>query len=314
MLRDYLFEIYKDHKTEDIEKCLVNTQTQYPSLTTKQILEAITNITLYSGTSGYLYEWWLEKNVPTGFYPSNVPKRKLLNEYTKYFSFVEINGTFYKLPTEKAVKEWYTTTPDNFRFSVKMSKFATHSKKLADFKEHLAVFWNLVKHLEDKLLAILIQLPPNFKYSNKKGIDGKTMFERVKEAVKITKSYKCDFYFEFRDISWFSGEGLAKLESLFSGKSKCSMVFVNSISGLGNLESGWSPGLDKIGKVGSKAYFRLHGIKYKGLYSKGTLTHAFNEAKTKVNTIVFAFDNTDSLTNVNSRALPDAVINAMMID
>jgi len=310
MLFSYLIEIYPEHSQNDLEVCLAKTYSQTKNQTPKQVLEAITGLELYTGTSGYIYAWWSEKNVPNAFYPKTVPAKNLLQEYAKTFDFVEINGTFYKLPTEGAVKVWHDTTPTHFRFAVKLSKYATEAKKLIDFEKSMQIFWERVHPLANKLLGILVQLPPSFKYTTKRGQE---MVGRVKTAVKIARSYPCDFYFEFRDSSWFTGQGLEELKLIFTNSTQCSMVFVNSLGGLGDLEAGWSPSLDLVGGLGRTAYFRLHGEKYQGLYTKGALQNAFDSAKGKVDKMIYAFDNTDNLVRVGNRNLPPAVVNALMV-
>ena len=86
---------------------------------------------------------------------------------------IEINSTFYKLPSKKTINNWRELSPNLF-FSIKASKYITHIKRLKDCKQAWKVFWNRVKPLGNKMQAILIQLPPSFKNKPE-------TFERVKK-------------------------------------------------------------------------------------------------------------------------------------
>jgi uncharacterized protein YecE (DUF72 family) len=77
------------------------------------------------GTSGWHYQHWRGP-----FYPERFPASKMLAFYAQRFDTVELNNTFYKLPTEAAVCEWRDSTPPDFLFAVKGSRFLTHMKKL----------------------------------------------------------------------------------------------------------------------------------------------------------------------------------------
>ena len=79
------------------------------------------------GTSGWHYKHWLGT-----FYPERFPASKMLGFYQERFDSVEINNSFYRLPSEKALHQWRDSTPDYFQFAVKGSRFLTHMKKLKD--------------------------------------------------------------------------------------------------------------------------------------------------------------------------------------
>lgn len=145
---------------------------------------------VFVGTSGWSYEHWKGP-----FYPANLANKDFLEFYTKKFSTVEINSSFYHLPKEQTFKNWRDKTPKDFLFSVKVSRFITHQKKLKDVKEPWQLFWQRVKFLKEKLGPILFQLPPNFKSNS----------ERLKNFLKILPK-KQAFTFEFRHESWFCEE------------------------------------------------------------------------------------------------------------
>jgi len=121
--------------------------------------------------------------------------RAWLPYYSQVFNYVEINSTFYNIPSELMVKNWNRRTPDNFRFTAKLPKIITHDKKFQNVEKDLELFYQRMEPLKDKLLALLIQLPPSYK---------------LKEGLEDINSH--DFFFEgdfryaveVRHSSWFS--------------------------------------------------------------------------------------------------------------
>lgn len=140
----------------------------------------------YVGTSGWHYSHW--QGV---FYPQGMPKNRWLEHYAAHFDSVEINGSFYRLPSERAVRSWRDATPEGFRFSVKASRYITHMKKLREVADALKVFLNRMEHLGDKLGPVLFQLPPHW------GVD----LQRLEAFLSILPSGQ-EWVFEFRDPSW----------------------------------------------------------------------------------------------------------------
>ncbi len=112
------------------------------------------------GCSGWVYKDWRET-----FYPEKLPQRLWLEHYSSVFDTVEINNTFYRLPTEAAVKGWAQQTPSGFEFAVKGSRYTTHIKRLLEFDKYSSRFFNALEPLEEagKLGVVLWQLPPNFR-------------------------------------------------------------------------------------------------------------------------------------------------------
>ena len=108
------------------------------------------------GTSGWHYDDWRRR-----FYPSKLPRPKWLEFYASHFDTVEVNNSFYRLPSEKAWANWRDSSPDGFSFAVKASRFITHVKRLKDAAEPVTTFIDRAKILGDKLGPILYQLPPN---------------------------------------------------------------------------------------------------------------------------------------------------------
>ncbi len=111
------------------------------------------------GTSGWNYSHW--KGI---FYPSDLAKTKWLEFYATQFDTVELNATFYRLPSEKTFQSWYKRTPANFLWSLKANRAITHIKKLKDVKEALDKFYKLVFWLKEKCGVVLFQLPPSLTF------------------------------------------------------------------------------------------------------------------------------------------------------
>lgn len=114
------------------------------------------NISIRIGTSGWTYKHWQEV-----FYPVELPQSKWLEYYTDHFETVELNASFYRLPNPKTFENWKTRTPDNFLWSVKASKYITHTRRLKDPEEPLKRLYDAAAGLGEKLGVILMQLPPN---------------------------------------------------------------------------------------------------------------------------------------------------------
>ena len=145
---------------------------------------------LYIGCSGWSYSSWQGP-----FYPANLENKHWLSYYSQVFNYVEIDSTFYRIPNDFMVKNWARKTPANFRFTAKFPKIITHDKKLKNVEKELTLFYNVMKPLKNKLLALLLQFPPYLK---------------ITEGLEALKQY--DFFFddnfrytvEVRHPSWFS--------------------------------------------------------------------------------------------------------------
>lgn len=115
----------------------------------------------------------------------------MLRWYGGHFDTVEINNSFYRLPTTAALSAWCRETPKDFCFAVKASRYITHNKKLKDAEETLPNFIPLAKKLGKRLGPVLFQLPPTWKVN----------LERLEEfLLKLPKEHR--FAFEFRNPSW----------------------------------------------------------------------------------------------------------------
>ena len=119
----------------------------------------------------------------------------MLAWYGWHFSTVEINNTFYRLPTEDALLTWRQNAPPGFTFSVKASRFITHLKRLREPHDPIELFLSRVDLLGDRLGPILFQLPPNWPLN----------FERLEQFLPALPA-KHRYAFEFRDQSWYTAQ------------------------------------------------------------------------------------------------------------
>src|SRR6478752_9589386 len=90
--------------------------------------------------------------------------REWLAYYTQHFGTVEVNATFYRLPTVSTVAGWVERTPPGFVLAVKASRYLTHVKRLSGLRESLDILLDRIRPLVDspKLGPLLWQLPPTF--------------------------------------------------------------------------------------------------------------------------------------------------------
>src|SRR4051812_1705471 len=143
---------------------------------------------IHIGTSGWNYKHWLGR-----FYPERFPSAEMLRFYSQQFGTVELNNSFYHLPTTKSFRHWRETAPENFVFAVKGSRFITHMKKLKAPKTSTKKFFTRVEKLEEKLGPILFQLPPHWRVNVKRLA---TFLERLPDDYR--------YAFEFREQTWFT--------------------------------------------------------------------------------------------------------------
>ncbi len=119
----------------------------------------------------------------------------MLAWYRDRFDTVELNNSFYRLPSETALEAWRAATPANFCFAVKGSRLLTHMKKLKDPSPGLDKFFSRIDLLKEKLGPILFQLPPNFEVNVLR-------LEGFLDALPNWHRYA----FEFRSESWNTSE------------------------------------------------------------------------------------------------------------
>jgi len=124
----------------------------------------------------------------------------MLEYYATHFDTLELNNSFYRLPTIEAFTAWRHSTPRNFVFAVKASRFITHNKKLKDPENALHNLLPRAQRLGRKLGPILFQLPPKWKAN----------VSRLEELLEILPR-RHRYAFEFRELSWINPEVLRVL-------------------------------------------------------------------------------------------------------
>jgi uncharacterized protein YecE (DUF72 family) len=196
------------------------------------------NCDIRIGTSGFHYRHWVG-----AFYPPKTPTSKMLDYYIRHFDTLELNNSFYRLPTIEAFQCWRDSTPQNFIFAVKASRFITHNKKLKDPENALENLLPRAEHLGKKLGPVLFQLPPKWKINQ----------ERLQALLQVLPR-EHRYTFEFRELSWLRPEIMRVLEKF------------NAAFCIYEL-AGYHTPLDITADF---SYIRLHGPtsgKYQGSYS-----------------------------------------------
>jgi uncharacterized protein YecE (DUF72 family) len=192
---------------------------------------------IHIGTSGWHYKHWKGT-----FYAADIKESAQFAAYLKFFSTVELNNSFYRLPTPETFENWRINTPKKFIFAVKASRFITHMKKLNFDKQSIRKFFTSVSKLQEKMGVILFQLPPRWQVNT----------ERLKSFLSVLPSgYR--YTFEFREHTWYNEEVYAILR-----EHNCAFCIYE-------LEYHTSP----MEVTADFVYVRLHGPgnKYQGSYS-----------------------------------------------
>ena len=145
---------------------------------------------IHIGTSGWSYKEW-----KGSFYPPKLPAEGMLRHYSARFSAVEVNNSFYRIPSERVLASWAEQVPDEFRFVMKASRRITHNQRLKDEDGSLAYFLQAVNPLGARLGPTLFQLPPTFKKDT----------GRLQEFLgRLPRHWPTAL--EFRHDSWFDDE------------------------------------------------------------------------------------------------------------
>jgi uncharacterized protein YecE (DUF72 family) len=143
------------------------------------------------GCSGWHYKSWRGL-----VYPEHLPTTAWLREYATRFPTVEINNSFYRLPSEETFASWRTQVPRGFLFSVKASRFLTHIKRLRDPEEPLERLLSHARPLGPTLGPILYQLPPRW-FPDPDRL--RAFLEALPERVAPTSRYRLRHVMEFRE-------------------------------------------------------------------------------------------------------------------
>lgn len=148
------------------------------------------------GTSGWSYDHWRG-----AFYPGDLPHGQWLGYYAGHLASVEINASFYRLPSVDTLREWKRQVPAGFMFAFKASRYLTHMKKLRPAPEGLARMLACAEVLGSQLGPILFQLPPRWRANP----------ERLDEFLgALPRGHR--YAFELRDASWWCDDVYGILE------------------------------------------------------------------------------------------------------
>src|SRR5579883_444581 len=199
------------------------------------------NCEIRIGTSGWHYKHWCGP-----FYELKTPASRMLAHYIRHFDTVEINNSFYRLPSTETFASWREATPPGFCFAVKASRFMTHMKKLKDPQNALDNFLPRAEALGEKLGPILFQLPPHWPVN----------LERLEEFLSaLPKHHR--YAFEFREPSWHT-------TAVYEILHKCNAAFC-----VFELAGRHTP----IEITADWTYIRLHGPEgpYQGIYAHAQL-------------------------------------------
>ena len=158
---------------------------------------------IYVGTSGYGYKEW--KGI---FYPEKISPRGMLRFYSERLSAVEINNTFYHMPTEGVLASWAEQVPDRFVFAIKAPQVITHLKRLRNVGEETGYLFRSLSVLDRKLGPVLFQFPKSFRADRSALKDFLGLIPRDMDSA-----------FEFRSPSWLDDEILGMLRE--KGSSLC---------------------------------------------------------------------------------------------
>ena len=153
------------------------------------------------GCQGWNYDDWVGDEI---FYPRGTRPAAMLEIYARAFATVEVDSTFYAIPSATAVENWRKRTPEGFTFALKLPQAITHERLLRrDSYALLAEFCERARLLQDKLAAVLIQLPPNFALTAQNGEALKKFLPQLPTDIR--------FAIEFRAREWLHPKVLAFL-------------------------------------------------------------------------------------------------------
>ncbi|MGD1075973.1 MAG: DUF72 domain-containing protein [Thermodesulfovibrionales bacterium] len=145
---------------------------------------------IFVGTSGYGYKEW--KGI---FYPEKISPKEMLRFYSERLRTVEINNTFYHMPTERVLASWSEQVPDDFIFALKAPQVITHLKRLRNVGEETGYLFRSLSVLGRKLGPVLFQCPKSFRSDRPALADFLAL---------LPDTMSCAF--EFRSPSWFDAE------------------------------------------------------------------------------------------------------------
>lgn len=205
---------------------------------------------LYVGTCGYSYTEWTD----SGFYPAATKSSEMLSLYSRCFSAVELNYTWYQMARADAVSRMVSRAPEHLLFAAKLTRTMTHERD-GNWREQLALYLQGIGPLKKRLAAILVQFPPDFQRS----IDNRKYL-----AVLLDGLQELPVAVEFRHASWAVDSVFAELE-----RRRVSLVAVDEPE-----LPGLFPSLDVVTNP-ALFYVRFHGRNREG-WRSGNMQKKFN--------------------------------------
>jgi uncharacterized protein YecE (DUF72 family) len=140
-------------------------------------------------------------------FPEAYRDKSRLNYYASLFNSLEVNSTFYKLPMARTLEKWAEDVPDDFQFTIKLSKDITHAKGLMYDPDYLAKFMKTVDALGDKKGCLLIQFPASITIPFMKAVES-----ILQEVRQVDKKQTWRLAVEFRHNSWYRESVYSTLE------------------------------------------------------------------------------------------------------
>jgi len=150
---------------------------------------------LYVGLSGYSYKEWKGEG---RFYPEDLKQKDFFKYYCEHYNAVEMDGTWYRMPTENGVQTWLNTAPDDFKYTFKAHRNVSHKARLKpESISSMKFMLNRLAPIEKagKLACVFVQLPPTFKRND----------ERLREFFSTVEQGH-PYAIEFRNETWFVPE------------------------------------------------------------------------------------------------------------
>ncbi|KAI6661191.1 hypothetical protein LOD99_10170 [Oopsacas minuta] len=269
----------------------------YPFLSRKSPRLLISNEdikNIFVGTSGYSYPSWHRSG---SFYPKGT-RGKELEFYMEQFNSLELNYSFYRIPTQNNLIKWKEKADavrPNFLFAIKVYKWFTHMKQLNvddAFKEKWDEFWTVYNVLGDNLGPLLFQFPSNVKYNPDTSVD------KLRNLYAILSPHG-KYAFEFRDSSWYCSQ-VYQLFREFDW-CLCRLNLNNETGWAGSLSTGnWPPDyvVPYVYSCSWGVYLRYHGTtgQYEGCYGPEFLVGLVKEIENYIREgkkIFIYFNNTD---------------------
>ncbi len=186
------------------------------------------------GTSGYEYADWKGR-----FYPPDLARREWFSFYAATFDTVEVNASFYRLPSSEVFDRWRARAQAGFLYALKFSRYGTHLKRLLDPEQTIGLFLERAERLGPHLGPVLVQLPPRWK------VDAERLDRFLQAAPRRHR-----WAVELRDPSWLHPDVYTVLE-----RHRAALVVHDLLPRHPRVPTaGWT-------------YLRFHGVAYGGSYS-----------------------------------------------